>query len=134
MQQFIEDVIPLIFSFLGGGFVVGLLNLWNTNRQERKRKRIEFLRLQLQDFYGPLQFFTSCNSQLFKITDLFHEAYTEEYINKKFSEKYNTQERVNKRAKQTIDISNEYIKQVLVYLSIEKPTTLTLENRPLGDN
>lgn len=117
MQLSTEEIIRLIFSLLGGGavggVVVGVLNLLNTNRLERKRKRIEFIRLQLQELYGPLQFLTSCNAQLFKLTNKLHEAYNAEYVNKKWSEEYNTQERVTQGALQTIDISNEYVKQAV---------------------
>lgn len=102
-----------VVSFLGGGLVVGLLNLWYSSRTERKRKRMEFVRAQLQELYGPLQFFTSCNAQFFKLTDKLNKAYKIEYIDKKYSEKYGTQERVGKRAEQTIELQNQYIYQVL---------------------
>jgi len=113
MQLSNEEIIRLIFSLLGGGVVAGLINLWNTNRLERKRKRIEFIRSQLQELYGPLQFFSSCNAQLFKLTDKLNEAYTDEYGNKSWSKANNTQERVRQNASQTMDLSNEYLKQVV---------------------
>lgn len=85
-MQSLEQIVSLVISFLGGGVAVAFINLWNTNRLERKRKQIEFIRLQLQELYGPLQFFTSCNEQLFKLVDKIHKAYTDEYINKKWSD------------------------------------------------
>lgn len=100
-----------MFSFLGGGLVVGLINLWHSSRQERKRRRIESMRSELQELYGPLQFFTSSNSQLFKLADKLHEAYTREYVDKRWSD--SASERVNKDAQQTLDLSNQYIRQAV---------------------
>jgi hypothetical protein len=109
----IEEVIRLIFSFLGGGLVTGLLNWIHTARSERTSRKIEFVRLQLQELYGPLQFFTSCNARLFELSHKLNEAYTQEYIGKQWSQEYNTQERVAKRATQTIEISNQYVEQAI---------------------
>ncbi len=109
----IEDAIRLIVSFLGGGLVAALIASLNARQVERKRQRIDFVRAQLQELYGPLQFFTSCNAQLFKLTDDLNTAYTAEYVNVQFSEQYNAQERASQRALQTIDLSNKYVRQVV---------------------
>jgi hypothetical protein len=109
----VEEIIRLILSFLGGGLVTALLNWWSSARSERKKRRIEFIRSQLQELYGPLQFFTSCNAQLFELNRNFHEAYTHEYIGKQWSREYNTRDRVSQAASQTIDIANQYVEQVV---------------------
>lgn len=111
MQVTPEEIIRLVFSLLGGGLVVGLLNLWHTNRQEHKRRRIESIRSELEELYGPLQFFTSANSQLFNLADKLNEAYTDEYVNKRWSD--SARESVREAAQQTLDLSNQYIKQVV---------------------
>lgn len=108
-----EDAIRLIVSFLGGGLVAALIGMLNARQMERKRRRIDFIKAQLQELYGPLQFFTSCNAQLFKLTDDLNNAYTAEYIEVQFSEQYNSQERASQRALQTINLSNQYIRQVV---------------------
>jgi hypothetical protein len=111
MQLTPEEIIRLVFSLLGGGLVAGLINLWHTNRQEHKRRRIESIRSELQELYGPLQFFTSSNSQLFKLADKLSEAYTKEYVGKRWSD--SARERVNKDTQQTLDLGNQYMRQVV---------------------
>jgi hypothetical protein len=109
----IEDIVRLIFSFLGGGLVAGLLNWLRTARSERTSRRIEFVRSQLQELYGPLQFFTSCNAQLLGLSHKLNEAYKQEYIGKQWSQEYNTRERVSQRETQTIEIANQYAEQAV---------------------
>jgi hypothetical protein len=107
-----QEIIQLVLSFLGGGLVVALLDWWRTSLSERRARRVEFIRLQLQNLYGPLQFFTSRNAKLFEMNDGFQKAYTQEYVEKQWSQEYNTQENVSRAASQTLDIANEYIEQV----------------------
>lgn len=106
------EIIQLILSFLGGGLVAGLLNWWRTTLSERRARRVEFLRLQLQNLYGPLQFLTSSNAKLFETSDGFQNAYTVEFVEKQYSEKYGAQDRANLAASQTLDIANKYIEKV----------------------
>lgn len=107
-----EEIIRLVFSLLGGGLVAGLLDLWKTNRSEHKRRQIEFIEMQLQRLYGPLQFLTSCSAQLLRLAGGLHDAYQAEYVGKHWSQESNTRERVREGAKQTIDMANQYIGQV----------------------
>jgi hypothetical protein len=129
MQLTPEEITRLVFSFLGGGLVVGLLNLWQMSRQERKRRRIEAVRSELQGLYGPLQFFTSSNSQLFSLVDKLNEAYTAEYVGKNWSD--SAHERVSAEAMQTIDLSNEYIRQVVA--NNERILEILIQNYALID-
>ncbi len=76
----IEQIIQLILSFLGGGVVVAILDWVRIIWSERKARRIEYARSQLQSLYGPLQFFTSQNAMLFELNDNFQKAYTKEYV------------------------------------------------------
>jgi hypothetical protein len=111
-----QEIIQLVLGFLSGGLVggvvVALLDWWRISRSERHARQVEFIRLQLQNLYGPLQFFTSCNAKLFEMNDGFQKAYTQEYVEKQWSQEYNTQENVNRAASQALDIANEYIEQV----------------------
>ncbi len=108
----VEEIIRLIFSFLGGGLVAGLLDWWRAGRSERKTRRIESIRVQLQELYGPLQFFTSCNANLFELSDRFQEAYTKEYVEKQYSRQQATRDSLKQATSQTLDIANQYIEQV----------------------
>ena len=108
----VEEIIRLIFSFLGGGLVAVLLDWWRAARSERRTRRVEFIRLQLQELYGPLQFFASRNAKLFDLSDGFQKAYTQEYVEKQWSREQATQDRVRQAASQTLDIAHQYIEQV----------------------
>lgn len=57
---------------------------------------MEFVRMQLQDLYGPMQFNASCNAQFFVFDDKLHEAYRIEYIEPNWSGEYGTRERIKK--------------------------------------
>lgn len=107
-----EEILRLVFSLLGGGLVGGLLSWLRDALSERKARRIEFVRLQLRDLYGPLYFFASANDRLFGLNKRFHEAYKEEYIETTYSEKYGARERSREQALQTLSIANEYVDQV----------------------
>ena len=107
-----EEVIRLIFSFLGGGLVAGLLNWWRAARSERKARQIESIRSQVQKLYGPLQFFTSQNARLFKLNEKFHTAYSAEYAGKQWSQDQTTQESLKRETSEVLNIANEYIEQV----------------------
>lgn len=108
----VEEIIRLIFSFLGGGLIVGLLNLWYAGRSESKARRIDFIRSQLQELYGPLQFFASCNAKLLDLTKALNDAYIQEYEETQWSRREATQDRLRQAASQTLDIINQYMKQV----------------------
>ena len=105
-----EEVIMLICSFAGGGVVAGLISMWSNSKNQRKAKRIELLRSQLQDLYGPLHLYVSRNESLFQLGKGFQNAYTKLYIETQYSDDEKTQERIRRDAEQTIDISNQYIR------------------------
>jgi hypothetical protein len=49
-----QEAINLIFSFLGGGLVAGLLNWLRANRSEKKTRKVSNLQTKIQNLYGPL--------------------------------------------------------------------------------
>jgi hypothetical protein len=104
-----EEIIRLLFSFLGGGLVAGILNWIRTNAADKKARRVERLTQQLMNLYGPLYFFTSQNEQMFNLSDQIHEAYTIEYAQPEWSQNEHTQAAVGEEARQTIDLANRYI-------------------------
>ncbi len=97
--------LQLLFSFLGGGLVVGLLNLWHTTRSQQKARRAEFLRLQLHQLYGSLQFFGSCNRSIFEIQVKINDALKAKYDGKEHPA-------LEERVEQVIDLKNEYSAQI----------------------
>jgi hypothetical protein len=101
----VEEAVRLIFSFLGGGLVVAMLNLWHASRLDKIRRQVEFVKAQLGDLYGPLQFFTSCSVRISQISGEIHKAYAVEYEGK-------TSDAAAERAGKTIDVSNAYVARI----------------------
>lgn len=107
-----ENIVRLIFSFLGGGIVVAILNWIRANRAEKKERKIDFLDEQIRRLYGPLYYFVCQSEKLFELNKRFMDAYNKEFIGKKFSEDPHTQETIGKRINETIGIANSYIDEV----------------------
>jgi hypothetical protein len=107
-----QEILNLIFSFLGGGLVVGILDWLRSSISEKTSRRIQDLQDQIRHLYGPLYFFTSQNENLFKLNKNFNEAYTAEYSSKEWSDDEHTQKTLDKETSNTLDIANEYIEIV----------------------
>jgi hypothetical protein len=104
-----EEIIRLIFSFLGGGIVVAIMNWIKTIHSEKITRKVEYLTKQIINLYGPLYFFTSQNEQLFDLYRKFNQAYDKEFVQKKWAEDEQTRTAVRKDAMNTIDTANKYI-------------------------
>lgn len=52
-----EEIIRLLFSLLGCGITVAILNWIHLNKAELRERKINFLDLQLEKLYGPLYYF-----------------------------------------------------------------------------
>jgi len=107
-----EEIIRLIFSFLGGGLVAGLLDWFRSHRSEKKARKVSALQDQIQNLYGPLQFFASQNESYFELNKKFLEAYRAEYEGKDWSQDETTQQNLDQETTQTLDIANAYIRIV----------------------
>lgn len=107
-----EEIIRLIFSFLGGGLVAGFLDWLRTQRSDKKARKISVLQAQIQNLYGPLQFFAAQNESYFELNKKFHNAYQAEYIGKDWSQDGATQKNLEKETMQTLDIANAYVDMV----------------------
>ena len=86
------EILKLVFSFLGGGLVSGLITYWGTTRSERRKRRIENLKAELQDLYGPIRFLSLWNERLFSLSSSILNAYRAEYEGKEWSEEKSTQD------------------------------------------
>ena len=107
-----EELIRLIFSFLGGGIVVGIMEWIRLNSVEKKARRFNDLNNQLINLYGPLYFFTSQNEMLFKLNEKYDDAYKIEYEEPNWSDDKETNERIMEECQKTIEIKNSYISLV----------------------
>jgi len=107
-----EEIIRLVFSFLGGGLVAGILTWVRTNRADRIGRRVAFLRAQIEHLYAPLHFFATQNRSFFELNAKLHEAYSLEFVEKKWSNNEATQESIRRQAAATLEVANEYISLV----------------------
>ena len=104
-----EEIIRLIFSFLGGGLVAGLLDWLRANRSEKKARKVSALSAQIQNLYGPLQFFSSQNESIFKHHDDLHAAYKAAYAGEKWSQDEDTQKNLKEQNNSHYNLLNAYI-------------------------
>jgi hypothetical protein len=81
-------------------------------RTEREGRRVEFVRMQLQELYGPLQFFCQSNAILFGLSKDTNKIYHAEFVEKEWSAQALTQERKSKQAAETLEVANHYIERV----------------------
>ena len=107
-----EEIIRLVISFLGGGLVAGILAWVRTNRADRMGRRVAFLRAQIEHLYAPLHFFATQNRSFFELNTKLNEAYTTEFVEKKWSNNEATQESIRRQAAATLELVNEYISLV----------------------
>ena len=107
-----QEVINLIFSFLGGGLVAGVLDWVRSTKSEARARRAVMLSDQLKHLYGPLYFLTSQNAALFELSRSFQAAYSAVYVNQQFSQEPGTQASLDKQTSQTLSLANQYIETV----------------------
>ena len=108
----VQEVVNLIFSFLGGGLVAGVVEWVRSTKSEARTRRAIMLSDQLKHLYGPLYFFTSQNAALFELSRSFHAAYSAVYVDQKFSDNPYTQASLDKDTSQTLSLANQYIETV----------------------
>lgn len=107
-----EEIIRLIFSFVGGGLVAVLLDWLRNYFSEKKAQKKSNLQTKIQNLYGPLQFLASQNESYFELNKKFHDAYKAEYIEKNWSQNEVTQKNLDQETAKTLDIANAYIRLV----------------------
>ena len=72
-------------------------------------RKHEFLKDQMTKVYGPLFFFVGITEALFALSDKFHKAYKEHFVNQKWSSDPHTKETLGKEANATLQIANHYV-------------------------
>ncbi len=106
-----DNFVQIFVSFVGGGVAASVISVWSNLRSQRKVKRIEEIRLQLQNLYGPISFLSNWNAKLLDIASAISKAYDAEFIQTKYSSDNSTQEGVRDVATQTIELGNQYVRQ-----------------------
>jgi hypothetical protein len=107
-----EEKISWLASFFGGGIVAAIFNWIRSNKAELKKRKIEFLDLQLTRLYGPLFYFVCQCEKLFELDKRWDAAYCEEYVEKEWSQTPEVQEGISKEASNIIELRNAYIVEV----------------------
>ena len=107
----VDSIIQITISFVGGGVAGSFISVWSNLRVQKKSKRIEQIRLQLENFYGPITFLSNWNAKLLEIAGKFEKAYEAEFIQKQYSSNEFTQKAVRDLASETIKIENQYVQQ-----------------------
>ena len=102
------STVNLVVSFLGGGVISALINWIRMESADKKDRKMEFLREQIQKLYGPLYYLILQNEKLFDLNDKLDKAYCKEYIGKQWSLDQNTQNTIKQESSQTIELRNEY--------------------------
>lgn len=105
-------MIELTISFVSGGLVVALIEWYRAYRTSTYERRLQIIRDQLEKLYGPIFFFTSQNQECFAVSKKLHAA-----LNSKKASIINKDGNCQSlltidEVKQTIDLSNEYIRLV----------------------
>lgn len=100
--------LEIVLSFLSGGLVVKLLDWIQFSEGVRAQQRIEFLKQQVSDLYGPLYLLARQNLQLFELSTNIDAAYTAEYCDKNWSDDESTRKSISEEAKTTIEVKNRY--------------------------
>jgi hypothetical protein len=104
--------INILVSLLVGGFAGTGLSILTQYLSEKKERYLTYVKEQLDKLYGPLYFLAKQNEKLFELNKRLSDAYTKEFIEKKWSENAYTQNSLNEDASVTIEIMNKYISQV----------------------
>ena len=108
-----EALLGILGGGVAGAATSGFINYFVTSRSERTARKAAYLKEQLQNLYGPLQFFTSQNAQYFEIVSKLHDAYGSEYGGvKQWSTAEATQRQLGEETNQTLTVSNDYIAKV----------------------
>jgi hypothetical protein len=102
----------LVISFLGGGVTSALIVQLFALRAARKERTLKLLEEQIRELYGPLFYLVSQSERLFELNKQFHDAYKKEFIDKKYSDNALTRERVDSSTEATIQLANQYVKQI----------------------
>lgn len=104
-----EELVRLVVSFLGGGVAAALIVWLKEVRSAKAQRRLDRIRAQIENLYGPLYFFSSQNVALFELANEILRAYGAEFVGKKWSQSEHTQANLKQDATATIELANTYV-------------------------
>jgi hypothetical protein len=104
----LEEIIRYVLSFFGGGLLAAVGNWVHSTISSQRQREVDHSKNQLELLYGPLFFFTKQNEKLFSLCQQIDEAYTNEFVTKKWSSNETTQASVRKDADMTNKLKKEY--------------------------
>jgi len=107
-----KEIWESVFTVLGSGAVVALINWAQVGRSKKRDRKIDFLDKQIRDLYGPLYYFVSSSEKLLELNKRLHTAYEKEYVDTRYSLDGEVQKKINIEASATLEIGNNYIKGV----------------------
>ena len=107
------DPLTTVIKFLGGCIVGAAIHWASITRIEKEKRHSSYIHEQLEKLYGPLYFLTSQNEELFKLSKNILSAHREYFDGQEWSSNEKTQESVRSQSKATIELSNEYSRQVV---------------------
>ena len=113
-----EEVIKTTLAYFGSGILGGLLVAgiqWaRVARSEKEKRHSEYIHEQLSKLYGPLFFMTTQNQELLNLSNKILGAHKEHFDGNKWSDDPDTRKKLNDESLSTIELSNEYARQVVV--------------------
>ena len=112
-----EEVIKTILAYFGSGILGGLLVAgiqWaRVARSEKVKRHSDYTHEQLSKLYGPLFFLTTQNQELLNLSNKILGAYDKHFSGNKWSDDPETRESLKDESLSTIELSNEYVRQVV---------------------
>ncbi len=109
-----ENTIVLLISFFGGGIIGAAIQWVRTARSEKEKRHSEYIHEQLNKAYGPLYFLTLLNQELLNLCNKILGAHKEHFEGNKWSDDPDTQKTLKDESLSTIQLSNEYARQVVI--------------------
>ena len=113
-----EEVIKTILAYFGSGILGGLLVAgiqWaRVSRSGKEKRHSEYIHEQLIKLYGPLFFMTTQNQELLNFCNKILGAHKEYFEGNKWSDDPDTRKTLKDESLSTIELSNEYARQVVV--------------------
>lgn len=79
---------------------------------DRAQRRLDYLELQVQNLYGPLNYLISFSQTLNGLTVKINEVYKREYIDKEYADNPVTTS-ISSEAAKTIDLENKYVRLIM---------------------
>ena len=106
----------LVISFLGGGVASAIITILFTQlfslKAASKERKLKLLEEQIRELYAPLFYLVAQSEKLLNLSTRIDDAYKVEFSDKQYSKQPLTRERVKEWTTGTIELANQYVRQV----------------------